>query len=212
MLRIIQHAPPSALQWEMVIEGMRNSWESWEKGDSEARYDIDGDWFDFGPADKALAMRLTRAGADHGKYLRQLPVVIDIEAPEYWWREFDQYKIGVVTNSTSQMHTLGKHPFAAAMFSFEDVPDVARITILHTLNVLRDRWIDAGRRKGPDAVEWRAMAQAIPDSWNYRRLVTLNYQVLRAMYHARKAHRLREWRDFCAWIETLPHSDLIIAE
>jgi hypothetical protein len=215
---IIVHGyePPSATTWYFVINGMRNSWESWERGDSE--YDEPGnDWtlpaFYLGDADKNLAQRLTKTGADHGKYLRQLPVVIDITAPAYFWREFDTYHIGVTSNSTSQMHTLGKHPFNASMFCFEDVDITPQTQILETLNWLRDRWIDeGGKRKGPDATYWRAMVQAIPDSWMYRRCVSLNYQVLRNMYFVRRNHRLTEWRQWCAWVDSLPYSELITVE
>jgi hypothetical protein len=120
-LTIVGHAGPSPAQWDIVIRGMRNSWESWEKGNSTL---VDGE-FVFGSADRDLALRLVKLGSDHGKYLRQLPIIVDIKAPGYWWREFDTYRIGVeaadiVQNSTSMMHTLGREPVEASMFAFED--------------------------------------------------------------------------------------------
>lgn len=196
--------------WDIVVSGMRNSWESWEKGDSYI--ELSPDEFFLGNADQALAQRLTKIGSDHGKYLRQLFVAVDITAPAYFWREFDTYHVGVTSNSTSQMHILGRYPFSADMFAWDDIPQSVQAFLLIHLNHLRDDWIAAGKRKGPEATEWRAMVQAIPDSWLYRRSVTLNYQVLRHMYFARRYHRLQEWRDWCAWTLTLPNADLITVE
>lgn len=213
MLTIHDYDTPSAKTWSLVTTGVRNSWESWEKGDSV--YGMGEpyipNYFKMGDADKALALRLIKAGPDHGKFMRQLGVVVDITAPAYFWREFDTYGF-TTSNSTSQMHVLGKHEFSADMFSWEDMPRAYIDVVLQTLNGLRDEWIIAGKRKGPDAVFWRAMLQSIPDSWLYRRCVSLNYQVLRNMYHARKNHRLSEWGSLCAWIETLPYSELITGE
>lgn len=209
MLIIHDYETPSPKRWHLVISGMRNSWESWQKGDSVYEQYHYERIFALGEADKALANRLIKAGSDHSKFARQLDVCVDISAPSYWFREFDTYKIGTTANSTSQMHTVGKHPFAADMFSFEDLPEAYQWRMLQHLNILRDEWITAGKRKGPDATEWRAMLQAIPDSWMYRRCLTLNYQVLRAIYTSRKNHRLSEWREWCAWTEQLPYSELI---
>jgi hypothetical protein len=221
-LTIVGHVGPSPAQWDMTIRGMRNSWESHEKSDSF----IDIDEYDrhpsppsffFGPADLKLALNLAKLGADHGKYLRMLPVIVDIKAAGYWWREFDTYRVGVeasdiVQNSTSMMHVLGKEPFSSEMFCFEGVlgRDVERI--IDHLNYLRDEWIAAGKRKGPEIETWRALQQAIPYGWLYQRTVSFNYQVLRSIYHARKNHRLAEWRDFCGWIATLEHSELLTGE
>lgn len=211
-LIIHRYSVPCALTWDIIITGMRNSWESWEKGDSEYQEsDVWHDeWFALGDNDKALAKRLTKIGDDHGKYLRQLPIAMDISAPEYWWKEFDTYKIGTTANSTSMMHTLGKHPFDESMFCFDGVHHGTEKFLIGFLNTVRDVWIASGKRK--PSPEWRALLQVVPNSWIYRRAVTLNYQVLRNMYKVRKHHRLQEWRDFCAWIETLPHSDLITVE
>jgi len=228
-LTIIDHAGPSPKQWDMTIRGMRNSWESWEKGDSQcispATWTTDfneqaysPEAFDLGLADRDLALRLGKLGADHGKYLRQLPVIVEIRAPGYFWREFDTYRIGVeasdiTQNSTSMMHTLGKEPFSEEMFYMEDMHPDVRKPLIDFMNTLRDLWILKGnKRKGPEIPEWRALQQALPFGILYTRTVSLNYQVLRSMYHARKNHRLAEWRTFCDWMTTLEYSELITTE
>jgi hypothetical protein len=208
MLTIEELITPSDLQWRFVIREMRNSWESQERSDST-------DYpFEMGAADMALCRKLINAGADHAKFMRQLPLHIAVSAPSYWWREFDTYRVGieagdVTANSTSQMHTVGRHAFTADMFSMEDMSEYERAQILNHLNALRNHWIDCGKRKGPDARPWRALVQAIPDSWQYRRGVSLNYANARAIYHARRAHRLSEWRQFCAALADVPYGWMI---
>lgn len=212
MLTIHDLVGPSDAQWRIVVAGARNSWESWENGDSTPCP------FELGAADAALLTKLVKAGSDHAKFARQLPIHVDITAANYWWRELDTYRVGVAAddisqNSTSMMHVLGRVPFSADMFSFEDCDDVIQAQMIMQLNWQRDRWIDeGGKRKGPQAHEWRAMLQLIPDSWNYRRTVSLNYQAARAIYHARRAHRLSEWRAFCEALLDLPYADLIGGE
>ena len=210
MIAIHEYAGPSPEQMSLIINGMRNSWESWSKGDSNLF--IEADVFTLGDNDKALAQRLTKLGPDHGKYLRQIPIVVDLTAPNYFWVEVDTYKIGTTRNSTSKMHILGKEPFNESMFSWEDMNDSTKGHILVGLNYLRDEWIASGKRKGPEIATWRAMVQAIPDSWNYRCALSLNYQVLRSMYHARKNHRLSEWRYWCDFTAKLPYGELITYE
>lgn len=209
-LSIVDFAGPSPAQWDIVIRGMRNSWESWGKGDSSV---VDGA-FVFGNADRDLALRLSKLGSDHGKYLRQLPIIIDIKAPGYWWREFDTYRIGVeaadiTQNSTSMMHTLGREPVHAEQFAFDDPESDAARATMAAVEAARQQWIEAGKRKGPEATAWRQLQQVVPYAWLYLRTVSLNYQVLRSIYHARQNHRLAEWRDFCAWIASLPNSELL---
>lgn len=195
------------LNFEGALRGMRNSWESWEKSDSE--WDNDGDLYEYivGPEDWKLAMKLSKAGSDHAKYLRQILVSVDIIAPEYWWKEADTYKVGTVANSTSMMHTLGKNEITSDSFSFENVPEDVQKEYLRLLNTLREEWIRAGKKK--PSPEWRAMNQLTAIGFNYRRTFTANYQVLKSMYHSRKNHRLSEWHDFAAWVESLPYSELI---
>lgn len=208
MIKFNQLVCPSEEQWYLVIRGMRNSWESWEKSDSE----FDTGIFTFGIKDVELACRLIKAGDSHGKFLRQLPVHFEITAPSYFWREFDTYHIGVVSNSTSQMHVLGKEPFTLAMFGMEDIPKEDQLELIAYLNKLRTRWITSGKRKGPKAKEWRALVQAIPDSWLYNRTVSTNYQTILTMIRQRKDHRLSEWRDFCTYmVENLDFADYLFA-
>ena len=189
--------------WLDAIRGMRNSWESWSKIDSYGVYND----IVIGPSDYKLMMTLVKAGSDHAKFLRQILVSVDVIAPEYWWKEFDTYKVGTVANSTSMMHTLGRTEIVEDMFSFEDVPENIKEYYLDMINELRDRWIQSGKKK--PSPEWRAMNQLMAIGFNYRRTVTLNYQVLRSMYHSRKNHRLSEWHDFARWCESLPYSELI---
>lgn len=212
-LTIEDYVAPSPAQWDMVIRGMRNSWESWGKGDSSL---VNGE-FNFGTADRELAQRLAKLGADHGKYLRQLPVVVEIKAPGYWWREFDTYRIGVeasdiTQNSTSMMHMLGRDPVDASMFYFEDPESESAKSIIAGVHAAREAWIEAGKRKGPEATAWRLLQQSVPYAWLYLRTVSFNYQVLRSIYHSRKNHRLAEWRSFCEWVTTLPNSELLTHE
>ena len=195
--------------WIDAIRGMRNSWESWSGMDSQEYFDRDREKFvtEIGPKDKKLMMTLVKAGSDHAKYMRMIVVSVDIIAPEYFWKEFDTYKVGTTANSTSMMHTLGRTPITEDMFSWEDVNEEHKQQYLTLINAIRDEWIASGKKK--PSPEWRAMNQLVSIGFNYRRTVVLNYQVLRSMYHSRKNHRLSEWHDFCTWCETLPHADLI---
>ena len=188
---------------EGALRGMRNSWESWDKSDSH----FDEGWYEVGKGDLKLAMTLSKAGSDHGKYLRQILISVDIIAPEYWWKEADTYKVGTVANSTSMMHTLGKRELTADDFSFDDPNGFYVQEYLDLINEVREVWISSGKKK--PSPEWRLMNQLMAISYLYKRTFTANYQVLKSMYHSRKNHRLSEWHDFCDWVETLPHSELI---
>lgn len=218
MIKIHDYDTPSQKTWHLVIKGIRNSWGSHEKSDSTYNYayhDAFNAWNDspeefiMGDNDKALMIKLIKAGADHGKFMRQLPVIVDITAASYWWWDHDTYKIGTARNSSSSMHTLGKEELTLSHFSFEDIDSIRQREIINTINSLRDEWTAKGKRKGPEVKEWRALIQALPRGFNFSSVWSANYQVLRNMYHARKNHRLSEWRDFCTWIETLPYADLI---
>lgn len=205
---------------DSAILGARNSWESWSKSDSVVSWqeDVKGtthesnrhDIYMFpsvviGKNDMNLLKKLAKAGSDHAKYRRQILVSMDIIAPEYFWREFDTYKVGTTANSTSQMHTAGKRPFELGDFSFDEHSYFENI-VVEQLNDLRAIWIREGKKKPSE--EWRRMLQAIPQSFNYRRTWTGNYEVLKNMYHSRKNHRLQEWQDFCEMIEEFPYSEL----
>lgn len=186
---------------------MRNSWESWDKIDSLYKYDIDKQGWIYGENDWKLAMKLVRAGSDHAKFLRQILVGVDIIAGNEFWKEFDTYKVGTTANSTSMMHKMGSRLLTAGDFSFDD-PNAPEVEIaLMTVNSAIEKWWDEGKKVGTPT--WRLMQKLVPMGFIYRRTVTMNYQVLRSMYHSRKAHRLAEWREFCKWMETLPYSELI---
>ena len=197
--------------FEEAIRGMRNSWESWEKSDSyidlcaPKSYGY-GVW-KMGPKDFDLAMRLSKAGASHAKYLRMIVVWADITAGMEWWKQFDTYKVGTVSSSTSLMHTLGKRLLTPEDFSFDDPEDPLVLTVLNTVNEAIKEWWESGKKVG--SYEWRRMQKLIPMGILYKRTVCLNYQVLKTMYHDRKGHRLDEWKRFCRWIEELPYSQLI---
>ena len=155
-------------------------------------------------------MRLVRAGSDHAKFLRMITVTVDITAPLYLLKEMDTYRVGTVCNSTSTMHKIHAKEFTLDDFSYEhlNAKNLARLEDdICNLNADRNRYLET---KAKD--DWWQLIQMLPSSYNQLRTYQLNYEVLRRMYHARKNHRLDEWRDFCAWCESLPHSELITAE
>lgn len=192
-----------------AIRGMRNPFESWDKMDSVNKQLYSGSprIFQMGENDHKLAMTLSKAGSDHGKFLRQILVSVDIIAPEYFYKEFDTYKVGTVANSTSMMHLLGKRELTVDDFGFDDVNHPLVQDYIKMINGVRLSWINSGGKK--PSPEWRLMNQLVAISYLYKRTITLNYQVLKNMYHSRKNHRLQEWHDFCAWVESLPYSELI---
>lgn len=200
--------------WDAAIRGMRNPMNSWKLSDS-----VPGkDGFYVGEADLGLMKRLVSAGSDHGKFMRCICVTLDITAPLYWWKEADTYKVGTVANSCSTMHKIHAKEFTLDDFSNEHLSyiDIGVYTgsplqllkyIVRTLNECRELYL-----KTKDKDYWWQMIQLLPTSYNQKRTVLLNYEVLRHMYHARKHHKLDEWRNLCAWIETLPYSELITME
>lgn len=203
--------------WEAAIRGMRNPMNSWEKSDSSNGCDTGlckscGNTcrFIIGPNDLDLMKRLRNAGTDHRKFMRMITVYADITAPLYWWKEFDTYKVGTVANSCSTMHKIADKEFTFEDFSCEyldpDSLSVLQFTIDH-LNRARTAYIDT-----KDKNHWWQMIQLLPSSYNQKRTVMLNYEVLANMYPARKNHKLDEWRDFCKFIETLPYSELITGD
>lgn len=213
--------------WEAAIRGMRNPMNSWNKSDSRwANGYIDDDHktvqyagecnkFQLGKADRDLMRNLVAAGSDHGKFLRMINVTVDVVAPLYWWKEFDTYKVGTVANSCSTMHKISAKLFALDDFSHEHLTiENKRLleTLISILNAQRDKYIKA-KENYADAVSlkryWWQMIQLLPSSYNQRRTIQLNYEVLRRMYHSRKNHKLDEWRTFCKWVESLPYSELI---
>lgn len=246
MIKIENVVTPSERQWEAIIRGCRNPMNSWNKSDSyypeEYRYgDLPSDSVDIGDNDLNLMKRLCGAGTDHRKFMRMITVYVDITAPLYWWKEFDTYKVGTVANSCSTMHKIHKNKFTLEDFSHEHVTTRSLDILLSTikyLNECRDLYVNYeshdnnGYPKPTKKEVWWQLIQLLPSSYNQRRTVMLNYEVLTNIYKSRKNHKLDEWcvhdtpkehdfrnKDFssgmwgfCDWIENLPYSELITGE
>ena len=241
MIRIENEVCPTSEQMRFIIRGMRNPMNSWDKSDSVfgmypaipyAQYnkvieiDQNGDATYIGDKDLDLMKRLIKSGTDHRKFMRMIPIYVDITAPLYWWKEFDTYKVGTVANSCSTMHKIAEKEFTLDDFSHEHLTirqsvDILKETI-DALNVFRKVYLEGGTLsldhgntaepvvyppKSKDI--WWQMIQLLPSSYNQKRSVMLNYEVLANMYKSRKNHKLDEWRDFCKWMEDLPFSYLI---
>lgn len=223
--------------WEAAIRGMRNPMNSWEKSDSGPAVDCgkcgkieregickkeDRDCtgfecYEIGPNDHDLMMRLRNAGTDHRKFMRMITVYVDITGPLYWWKEFDTYKVGTVANSCSTMHKIQEKEFTLEDFSHEHLSEPAISILKNTieaLNQARDLYLgyDGFKHQWGDWEKkhyWWQMIQLLPSSYNQKRTVMMNYEVLANIYKSRKNHKLDEWNTFCEWIETLPYSELI---
>lgn len=220
--------------WEAAIRGMRNPMNSWERSDSQLCKSSDGfedcrvgvhgscprgdedyfkeDIFCIGKNDFELMQRLARAGTDHRKFMRMIVVYVDVTAPLYWYKELETYKVGTVSNSCSTMHTLDKRDLELEDFSMDSIEenDVAVqlfFDVIERINALRRCYKEGGEKS-----YWREMIQLLPSSYNQRRTLMLNYEVLANIYRARRNHKLTEWREFCHWIESLPYSELITGE
>ena len=225
--------------WEAAIRGMRNPMNSWEKSDSrysclcmDDKRDCPVEPYIVGPNDLELMMKLRNAGTDHRKFMRMIVVYLDITAPLYWWKEFKTYRAGrrfgddepdiidagylecdIETNSCSTMHKIHENEFTYDDFSIEHVGDVPNCDpmydgvfdyIITVLNESRHCYLDTKDKK-----YWWQMIQLLPSSYNQKRTVMLNYEVLANIYKSRKNHKLDEWIDFCKWIEGLPYPELI---
>ena len=222
--------------WEAAIRGMRNPMNSWDKSDSypcailgeitdnNSSYRCSGCKNEFvgrpnctvvGENDLDLMTRLRNAGTDHRKFMRMITVYVDILAPLYWWKEFDTYKVGTVANSCSTMHKIHEKEFTMEDFSCENLLKNAVVyngyvstavleCVIGALNEFRNLYLETKNKK-----YWWQMIQLLPSSYNQRRTVMMNYEVLANIYKSRKNHKLDEWRDFCTWIESLPYSELI---
>ena len=174
------------------------------------------DGFMIGPNDYDLMMRLRNAGTDHRKFMRMIEVYVDITAPLYWWKEFDTYKVGTVANSCSTMHKIHEKEFTLEDFSIEHLNDdrSAEVSNLEWFEYLIIH-LNRDRRKfieTKDKQYWWQMIQLLPSSYNQKRTVMLNYEVLANIYKSRRNHKLDEWHTFCDWIESLPYSELIIGK
>ena len=228
--------------FEHAIRGMRNPMNSWDKSDShfirDPDYgcsgncpceDIDGhcDCCFIGKNDLDLMKRLCNSGTDHRKFMRMITVYVDITAPLYWWKEFDTYKVGTVANSCSTMHKIHEKEFTIEDFSCEHLyagddidgmyysttaeeeftsNDVLKV-VIEALNNYRKQYLITKDKK-----DWWQMIQLLPSSYNQKRTVMLNYEVLANIYKSRRNHKLDEWKDFCKWIEGLPYSELITGQ
>lgn len=214
--------------WEAATRGMRNPMNSWKKSDSffcgspECCFTDDecnpgcagyGQGFNLGEADFDLMTRLRNSGTDHRKFMRMIIVYLDITAPLYWWKEFDTYKVGTVANSCSTMHKIAAREFALDDFSHEHLFNASDVDIysMNALNMTIDA-LNAARKKYLEIKVkdyWWQMIQLLPSSYNQKRTVILNYEVLANIYKSRRNHKLDEWHTFCDWIEDLPYSELI---
>lgn len=183
----------------------------WEyKSDSVFNAGFSSDGFIVGDNDLDLMKRLASAGSVHAKYRRMINVTLDVVAPLYWWKEFDTYKVGTVANSCSTMHKIHAKEFTMDDFSHENLCDFARMSLLETimtLNKARNYYLE-----DKDKLWWWQMIQLLPSSYNQRRTIQLNYEVLVGMYRDRCGHKLDEWVKFCEWIRTLPLSEIITGE
>ena len=206
----------NVIGWEAAIRGMRNPMNSWDKSDSEViqEWPEDQKVLKIGPNDLSLMIKLYNAGTDHRKFMRMITVYVDITAPLYWWKEFDTYKVGTVANSCSTMHKIHAKEFTLKDFSTErlytPMAEAAFDGIIDALNNARENFLECTISKYATSVEcaeakkhyWDEMIQLLPSSYNQRRTVMLNYEVLANIYKSRKNHKLDEWHTFCDWIES----------
>ena len=225
MIKFEDVVTPSPEQWKATIMGARNPLNSWNRSDSKFHEDIDFDpddypcGFKLGPNDYDLLKRLRNAGtADHRKFMRMLPVMVTITAPLYWWKEFDAYKVGTVTNSCSTMHKIADKEFTLEDFSTEhlyfDELEFFKEIIDH-LNGCRTLYLASKKEENAriQKNDWWQMIQLLPSSYNQKRTVMCNYETLTNIYNSRKDHKLDEWKAFCNdWIKNLPYAELITGE
>ncbi len=231
MIKLENTVLPSPEQWETIVRGTRNPFNSWYNSDSRiivAKTNFEPfseKTFIIGDKDKKLLMRLSNAGTDHGKFMRMITVYVDITAPLYFFKEMETYKVGTVSNSCSTMHTITEKEFTLDDFSCEHLSYRSIENLKDTIGILNDYRIyfanykdgdihidDDGRILSKKELWWQ-MIQLLPSSYNQKRTFMFNYAVLKNIYNARKNHKLDEWHDFCHWIETLPYAkELIIWE
>lgn len=200
---------PSVEGWIPALRGMRNPMNSWDKADTQ-HYEYQH--FELGSNDRSLMERLVKAGTDHRKFMRMIVVYVDVTAPLYWWKEYDTYKVGTVANSCSTMHRIHAKEFTLDDFSHEHLWDTAKMqleTTIGILNVFRNAFNHPNASKEYKKDCWWQMIQLLPSSYNQRRTLMLNYEVLANIYRSRRNHKLDEWHIFCDWVESLPESYLI---
>lgn len=196
-----------------AMRGLRNPMNSWDKSDS---YTDEIGIFNIGSNDIKLAQRMLNGGPEESKFMRQIMICMDIDAPLFFWKEFDTYKVGTTANSCSTMHKLTSNEIGAQNFSFDmeiaDFPkeyqeliSMIRVNSVHYCEQLRKAY-----EKTKDKRIWRALIEILPEGWNQRRTWTANYQVLRNIYFQRRNHKLDEWRELCKIIESLPYGKELI--
>ena len=221
--------------FEGALRGMRNPLESWDKSDSfncdsKADYDnckrcrfnnggncnnpmYDEDYYIIGKNDLKLAQSLIKAGSEHRKFMRQIFVSVDITAPLYWWKEFDTYKVGTVSNSTSIMHKLASTPITMDCFEMDDYTELDNGFCTDTWNSLIE-WLECLRQKYNETKDkryWKELIRLLPESWLQKRTITMNYENILNMYCQRKHHKLTEWsKSFIEWVKTLPYAEELI--
>lgn len=227
---MIKFSNVSVVGWDHSISGMRNPMNSWNRSDSGYKtvykdYTSDNDHivvyskdiensdvkvvYEVGPNDCDLMLRLRNSGTDHRKFMRMIDVFVDINAPLYWWKEFDTYKVGTVSNSCSTMHKIQSKEFTFDDFSYEHLNDSYKRVLSEVISCLNQSRDDYNKTK--DKKYWWYMIQMLPSSYNQKRTIQMNYEVLANMYKSRKNHKLDEWRYFCNdFIPTLPISELIM--
>lgn len=210
---MIQISNVSVQNIARAVYSARNAMNSWYKSDSDITSNV------LGENDLNLAKKLCKAGTDHRKFMRMITVYMDITAPLYWWKEFDTYKIGTVANSCSTMHKIHVKEFTMEDFSCEHLIDTCLLeSVINELNIYRtiynnyDKQTEEYKNEFSKKDIWWQIIQLLPSSYNQKRTIMLNYEVLANMYHSRKNHKLDEWREFCDWIESLPYSELITGE
>ena len=200
--------------FKAAIRGMRNPMNSWSRSDSNCKTIIrdNGKYVEdfIGDNDLKLMRQLAKSGPVHAKYRRMITVTCDITAPMFWWAEFDTYKVGTVRNSCSKMHKIHSQELLNEDFSCEGCREIGSwatlcfVTVQNTCNKLRQKYNETKEKK-----YWRALIELLPESYNQRATVQLNYEVLANMYKSRKDHKLDEWHMFCEWVESLPYSEII---
>lgn len=225
---MIKFENTEVMGWEAAIRGMRNPMNSWEQSDSgicldtigchscradrnHCRSRMENKEFVVGYDDMNLMTRLRNAGTDHRKFMRMIAVYVDITAPLYWWKEFDTYKVGTVANSCSTMHKIAEKEFTIEDFSYEHLENSWLVHLKETIKLLNEAR-DAYHWCNTDAKKewWWQMIQLLPSSYNQKRTVMLNYEVLANIYKSRNNHKLDEWSvGFMDWIKSLPYSELI---
>ena len=198
-----------------AILGARNPMNSWDKSDSVFKgYNGKIENTSIGKNDLELMQKLIKAGSEHRKFLRQIFVSVDITAPLFWWKEFDTYKIGTVSNSCSTMHKLASTPITIDCFEMGDFTpfidnfkiDLSWRTVVSYLEQLRQKYNET-----KDKRYWKELIRLLPESWLQKRTVTMNYENILNMYRQRKNHKLTEWsKSFCDWVKTLPYAEELI--